>query len=114
MRAFAWWLYELSSLKLELLVDGLLGGLHSDEAVNEAQAVGLNPLFEVGDLEVNLAGLLGQGVLPSDERAVVADRLLEIGLELRRDALVRVVEEGLELAEMIGDGVVQRGFVFQR
>jgi hypothetical protein len=45
--------------KLELLVDGLLGGLHSDEAVNEAQAVGLNPLFEVGDLEVNLAGLLG-------------------------------------------------------
>lgn len=36
--------------KLELLVDGLLGGLHSDEAVNQAQAVGLNPLFQVGDL----------------------------------------------------------------
>ena len=100
--------------KLELLVDGLLGGLHLDETVDEAQAVGLNPLFEVGDLEVDLAGLLGQGVLPSDERAVVADRLLEIGLELRCDALVRVVEEGLESAEIIGDGVVQRGFVFQR
>lgn len=45
--------------KLELLVDRLLGGLHLDEAVDEALAVGLDPLFEVGDLDVNFARLLG-------------------------------------------------------
>ncbi len=45
--------------ELELLVDGLLGGLHLDEAVDEALAVGLDPLFEVGDLDVNFARLLG-------------------------------------------------------
>ena len=30
---------------LELLVDGLLGGFHLDEAVDEALAVGFDPLF---------------------------------------------------------------------
>ena len=100
--------------KLELLVDRLLGRFHLDEAVDQALAVGLDPLFEVGDLDVNFARLLSQGILLGDDCPVVANHLLEIRVELCRDPLVRVVEEGLELAQVIGDGVIQRGFVIER
>jgi len=99
--------------EFELLVQGRLGRLHQDEAVDEALAVGLDAFLEVGDLGVDLARLLGQGVLTGNEGAIFADGVVEIRAELRRNPVGGIVEEGLEAAEVVGDGGVEGRFVLE-
>ena len=62
-----WWALSWSSRaaktlhqELELLIDLRLGSFHGDEAVDQAEAIGFDDPFEVGNLRIDRGDILGK------------------------------------------------------